>query len=69
MLKMAVLDRQEGVEKSTPNDPMPMGAIRKEIILSEDPSSRYGLTAANPMPRKKKALTDQSGEGQWGLGW
>ena len=41
MLKMAVLDRQEGVEKSTPTDPLPMGAIRKEIILSEDP---YSLT-------------------------
>jgi hypothetical protein len=30
MLKMSVLDRQEGVEKRTPTDSMPMGATQEE---------------------------------------
>ncbi len=65
--KLAVSNERHygGVEKKAPIDPMPMGVSQRDIIKSELPCSRHGLTVANPMPIKRTP-TDRLSEGQWG---
>jgi hypothetical protein len=47
----------KGWKKVNPIDPMPMGAIRKEVLLSESVYLPHELINANPMPIKKPPLT------------